>query len=171
MRLRRAGILATMWLNVAIPSAFSQLRNISPYSQDRIDLDATYFLLEDDGSAHFVWASEWTLYTSIDHAGRSALLLWRFKDGSSGYVPMAENIGEAGRSLGYRLSGTLSTLNDASGKPVQTLTRSNPPVRVELWLGKADDPGFAPETLVDKACSEPSGIEPGRAYHFGACKD
>lgn len=170
MRLRRAGVLAALWLNVAIPSAFPQLRNISPYSQDSINLDATYFILGDGGAADFGWASEWTLHTSIDHAGRPAMLLWRFRDGSTGYAQAAEDIGEAGKRLDYLLTSRASTLDDAGGKPFQPLTRSNPPMKIELWLGGADK-GFTPETLVDQACFEASDIEPDRAYHFGACRE
>jgi hypothetical protein len=157
-------------LNATSPAGFPQLRRISEYSQDRINTDQTYFVLSDTGAAVFGWASEWTIYTSMDHSEKSAMFLWHFKDGSKGYAQQAEDIGETGKTLGYLITGKSSNLENVRRKPIQPMTRSNYPVKVELWIGEVGEAGFSPEILIDTACVHQQSIEPNRTYYFSDCK-
>ena len=170
MRVDMVLAFLVFFLNFASPTGFSQLRNISEYSQDRINTDKTYFVSHDTGAADFGWASEWTLYSSIDYAEKSAMFLWHFKDGSKAYALQAEDIGNAGQGMGYLIAGKSSNLEDVRRKPVQPMTRDNYPVKVELWIGEVGETGFLPEILIDTACFDPQVIEPNRTYYFSSCK-
>ena len=170
MRLDMAMIFLAFLLNSASPAGFSQLRNISEYSRDRINTDNTYFVFHDTAAADFGWASEWTLYSSIDYEGKSAMFLWHFKDGSKAYARQAEDIGNTGQSLGYLIAGKSSNLEDVHGKPVQPMTRDNYPVKVELWIGEVGETGFSPKIRIDTACFDPQIIESNRTYYFSSCK-
>ena len=66
-------------LGAAAPSGFSQLRNLSEYSQDCIHPDKTYFVLHDTGAADFGWASEWTHTTANAFPDKAAILLWKLR--------------------------------------------------------------------------------------------
>ena len=170
MRFSRGTALVAFWFMVAGPAAFPQLRNASEYSQDRINTDGTYFVLRDEGAAEFGWASEWTMYSSMDYSEKCAMLVWHFREGSKGYAMQAEDIGETGRGIGYFISGKSSDLQDANRRPIQPMTRSNHPVKVELWIGEMAETGFSPKLLVDTACFDAKAIEPNRVYHFSPCK-
>jgi len=166
----RGTAILVLWFIAARATAFCQLRNASEYSQDRINTDGTYFVLRDEAAADFGWASEWTMYSSIDYSEKCAMLVWHFKDGTKGYSMQAEDIGETGRSIGYFISGKSSNLQGANSKPIQPMTRSNYPVKVELWIGEIGETGFSPKVLIDSACFDTKAIEPNRAYHFSMCK-
>jgi hypothetical protein len=169
MRLSMGAVVLAFLLNTASPAAFSQLRRISEYAQDRINADGTYFVLHDTGSADFAWASEWTLYSSLDYSGKPAMFVWHFKDGSKAYALQAEDIGEAGNTLEYLIAGKSSNLEDVHRKPVQPMTRINFPVKVELWLGEVGETGFSPKILIDTACLDAQSIEPNHTYYFSSC--
>jgi hypothetical protein len=158
-------------LNAISPPAFSQLRNISQYSQDRINTEQTYFVLHDTGVAEFGWASEWTHMTPLANEGKSAMFLWNFKDGSKAYSTQEQDVGEIGKSLGFLLTGKSSNLEDVHHKKIQLLTLNNYPVKVELWIGEiGDSAGFSPEVLGDAVCLDAPGIEHNRSYHFSSCE-
>jgi hypothetical protein len=170
MRFVRGAALLALCFMIARPAAFSQLRNTSEYSQDRINTEETFFVLHDQGAADFGWASEWTMYSSIDYEEKCAMLMWHFKDGSKGYAMQAKDIGETGRGIGYFISGKSSNLQDVNRKPIQPMTRSNYPVKLELWIGEIGETGFSPKVLIDTACFDGQAIQPNRAYHFSACR-
>jgi hypothetical protein len=169
MRLNMTVAFLAFFLNSASPAGFSQLRNISEYSQDRINVDKTYFVFHDTGAADFAWASEWTLYSSIDYAGKSAIFLWHFKDGSKAYAQQAEDIGNAGQTMGYLIASKSSNLEDVHRKPVQPMTRENYPIKVELWIGDVGETDFSPKILIDIACLDAQVIESNRIYYFSSC--
>jgi hypothetical protein len=164
-----AALLAFV-LSTANTSAFLQLRRVSEYEQDRINPEKTYFTLRDTGAADFGWASEWTMYTSIDHEEKSAILLWQFKDGSKGYTTLLKEIGEAGKTLQYMISGKASGVEDVYRKPILPLTLKNYPVKVEIWIGRIESTEYFPEILVDAACFNAPTIELNRTYYFSGCK-
>jgi len=170
MRLSMGAALLAFLMNAASPAGFSQLRRISEYTQDRINTDGTYFVLHDTGAADFGWASEWTLYSSVDYSEMSAMFVWHFKDGSKAYAQQVEDIGEAGKTLGYLIAGKSSSLEDVRRKPVQPMSRNNSPVKVELWIGEVGETGFSPKILIDMACVDAQSIEPNRTYYFSTCK-
>jgi hypothetical protein len=158
-------------LNGISQTAFSQLRNLSEYSQDRISTDKTYFVLQDTGKAEFGWGSEWTHMTVNANVDKSAMFLWYFKDGSKAYSLQAEDMGEIGKSSGFLLAGQSSNLEDIRRKKIQPLTRNNYPVKVELWIGKIDDStGFSLEIVGDAVCLDAPGIEYNHSYHFSSCR-
>ncbi len=161
-----------LFLMIAMrPSANSQLRNMSEYSQDRINLDKTYFVLHDNGAAEFVWASEWTHDTANAYDGKSAIFVWHFADGSKAYSQQGEGIGMIGRNAGFLLTDKASSLEDIHRNKIQPLTRSNFPVKVELWIGEiAEATGYKPENQGDEACLDASSIEYNKPYHFSDCK-
>jgi hypothetical protein len=170
MRLSIGAAFLAFLLNAASPAGFSQLRNISEYSQDRINTDETYFVLHDTGAADFGWASEWTLGSSVDYSEKSAMFVWHFKDGSKAYAQQAEDIGEAGIAMGYLIAGKSSNLEDVRRKPIQPMTRNNFPVKVELWIGEIGGAGFSPKILIDSACVDAQSVEPNHTYYFSSCK-
>jgi hypothetical protein len=158
------------FLYVMNPSGFAQLRNISEYSHDRLNPDKTYFILHDSGEAEFGWASEWTAETTLACEGKSAMLLWHFKDGMKAYSQVAEDVGNIGKNMGFLIAAKSSNLEDVHRKKIQPLIRNNYPVKVELWIGKIEDAaGFAPEILGDTVCLNAPSIEYKRSYHFSGC--
>jgi hypothetical protein len=169
-RLMRAASFAFL-LNVAIPSGFPQLRNLSEYSQDRINTDKTYFMLQEKDAADFVWASEWSHVTANAYPEKMAMFLWHFKDGSKAYSQQGDLIGDLGQMTGYLLTNQSANLEDVRRKKIQPLSRSNYPVKLELWIGVVENStGFTQEMLVDAACFDANSIEYNRPYHFANCK-
>ena len=157
-------------LNIVASSGFSQLRMPSPYSQDRINLGTTHFVLYDENKAGFEWASEWTQETARTYDNKSAVFLWHFKDGTKTYAKQGEFIGDFGMLRDYFATDKASELKDINGKPAQPMTLKNYPVKIELWIGTVDDKaGFTTETLVDSACFESDTIEYGHEYFFNSC--
>jgi len=155
--------------NAVASSGFSQLRMPSPYFQDRINWEATHFVLHDDNSAGFGWASEWTQETALTFDRTTAIFLWHFKDGSGAYAKQGDYISDFGMLRNYFAKEEASELKDGKGKPVQPMTLKNYPVKIELWIGTADETtGFTTETLVDAACFESDTIEYGNEYHFSS---
>ena len=62
------------------------------------------------------------------------------------------------------------SLKDIPGGPVQPMTLANYPVKIELWVGTAEDQkDFKPEILVDSLCFNEEKIEYGYAYYFYDC--
>jgi hypothetical protein len=161
-----------MLLISANPSGFSQLRNISPYSADRIQPDKTYFVLKDSNTAAFAWASEWTQGTVVDYSEKSVFFMWHFKDGSKAYSRHKGYFDEVGISIDFLLTTESGNLEGPKQTRIQPMTLNNFPVKIELWIGAFDEQtGFKPETRVDAACFEGQSIEYGRIYHFSVCKD
>ena len=158
-------------LSAAGSSGFSQLRNLSEYSQDCIQSDKTYFVLHDTGNADFGWASKWTHTTANAYPDKAAMFLWKFKDGSKAYAQQGDLIGDLGQATGYLITEHAENLEDVHRKKIQPMTASNYPVEVELWIGEiGDSAGFAPEILVDKACFDAPRIELNQAYYSSECK-
>ena len=164
-------IVFLVFLFTAVTSSgFSQLRMPSQYFQDRINPEATYFVLYDENRAGFGWASEWTQETARAYEGKTAIFLWHFKDGSKAYAKQGDNIGDFGMIKNYYAMDEASKLLDVKGKPVQPMTLENYPVRIELWIGTADaNTGFTTETLLDTVCFESRIIEYGQKYYFSSC--
>ena len=151
--------------------AFSQLRNTSPYVQDRINVENTWFVLYDSNEAGFGWASEWTQDTARTQAEKTALFKWHFKDGSVAYTRQGQYIGDLGMFLAYLLTDESENLKDIHGNPVQPLTLVNYPMKIELWMGAAGEHAdFKPEILVDSVCLNEGNIEYGYAYYFHDCR-
>ena len=169
MRLSTAAAFLAFILIATSTAGFSQLRQTSEYSQDRINADNTYFVFHDAGTADFGWASEWTLYSSIDYSEKPALFIWYFKDGSKAYSQQVEDIGRAGQDMGYLITGKSSNLEDVRRKPIQPMTSNNYPVKLELWIGEVANAGFSPKILIDAVCLDAQSIEPNRTYHFSGC--
>ena len=162
--------LVAFLVHAAVIAGFSQLRNVSEFSQDRINTEKTYFMLHDTGAAEFAWASEWTYATVDGNEEKAAMFLWRFKDGSTAYSKAAECIGDMGKSTGFLLTGQSTDLEDIHRKHVQPLSRNNFPVKIELWIGKiSDSSGYSPESLGEALCLGARSIEPNRKYQFSAC--
>ena len=158
-------------LSAANPYAFSQLRNLSEYSQDCIHSDKTYFVLHDTGIADFGWASQWTHTTANAYPDKAAMFLWKFKDGSKAYARQGDRIGDLGQATGYLVADHAATLEDVHRKEIQPMTIANYPVEVELWIGEiGDSTGFSPEMLADKACFDAPRIEFNRTYRSSECK-
>jgi hypothetical protein len=158
-------------LSAVIPQGFSQLRNNSDYSKDRINTDQTKFTLHENNTADFVWASEWTTSSAYEYSEKVIILLWHFKDGSKAYSRQGEILDDAGKTKSYLQIDKSSTLEDKNHGKIQPMTRTNYPVRVELWLGKVEDHnGFEPEVLGDSACFDAQSIEFNRPYTFSACR-
>jgi hypothetical protein len=163
--------LLAFLLSAAGPFGFSQLRNLSEYSQDCIHSDKTYFVLHDTGTAEFGWASKWTHTTANAFPDKAAMFLWKFKDGSKAYARQGDLIGDLGQATGYLVEDHAGSLEDVHRKKIQPMTASNYPVEVELWMGEiGDSTGFAPESLLDKACFDAPRIEANQTYHSTECK-
>jgi hypothetical protein len=170
MRLATRTVFLSFLLTAMSLSGFSQLRNLSEYSQDCINADKTYFIFRDSGAPEFGWASEWTHVTANATEGKSAIFLWHFRDGSKAYSLQAEDIGEIGKNSGYLLANKSFNLEDVHRKKIQPLTRNNYPVKVELWIGKIEnETGYTLEMQSDEACLNDSTIENNRTYHFSEC--
>jgi hypothetical protein len=169
---RIAGVISLLsLLNAVIPSALAQLRNISLYQRDRINIEKTYFILRDTGAAEFGWASEWTDTTANANIEKSAILLWHFKDGSKAYSLQIDDIGEIGKSTHYLLEEKSANLEDSRRKKIQPLTLANPPVKVELWIGKIDESsGYSLELSGDAVCFDAPKIEYNHSYRFSRCE-
>ena len=166
----RATCLAVI-LSTAIPAGIAQLRNLSEYSQDRINTDKTYFALKENDAADFGWASEWTHTSAYAYPEKAIMFLWNFKDGSKAYARQGYLLGDAGQSTRYLWTDRAANLEDVHRKKIQPMSKSNYPVKVELWIGEiGDSTGFSPETLVDAACFNAQGIEIGKSYHFADCQ-
>ena len=172
MHSRMRVVLLAVLLNMGSLFSFSQLRNNSPYERDRINTEQTKFTLHENNTADFVLASEWTHYTAYDYPEKVIIFVWHFKDGTKAYVRQGDVMDEAGKGRTYLMTDKSSTLEDKNHKKVQPMTRTNPPVKVELWLGKVDhQTGFETEMLVDTACFDAQSVEVNRAYSFSACHE
>ena len=161
-----------VFLIAASPSGFSQLRNLSEYTQDCIHISQTSFVLREKDSAEFQWASEWTHTTAYAYPDKKAIFIWKFKDGSKAYSHQGDFlIGDLGKATGYFITGQSANLEDAHGKKIQPMTAANYPVEFELWIGEIDDAtGYAPEMLLDRVCYEPQSIQLNSPQHFSRCK-
>jgi hypothetical protein len=154
----------------AAASGICQLRNLSNYGQDCINTDQTYFVLRDNGSAEFGWASEWTHLSANNFPDKMAMVIWHFKNGQKAYSRVIELLGDAGGSTGYFLTGKSADLQDVNGKSIQPMTLDNYPVKIELCLGDiVKSTGFSPDTLIDTACLESRKIDYNATYHFTQC--
>ena len=154
------------------PFANSQLRNLSQYTRDRINTAQTCFVLHDTGDAEYVWVSEWTHATAYAADGKSAILVWHFKDGSKAYSQQGKGVGEFGKTTGYLITDKSPDLEDLHRKKIQPLTRDNYPVKLELWIGEiVDSTGYAPEAKGDEVCFNAAAIEYNIPYHFSSCGD
>lgn len=163
--------ISALLLNFTAPWAFSQLWNISEYLQDRINADQTYFVLNETGAAEFAWASEWTNDTVQNNEDMAAMFLWHFKDGTKAYSLQEQFIGDIGKNAGFLRAAQSATLEDIHRKQIQPLTRSNYPIKVELWIGKVgDSTGFSPEFMGESLCLDAQSIEPNRKYYFSGCQ-
>jgi hypothetical protein len=170
MRLVAKASLLLFLMTAISSSGSSQLRNLSEYSQDRINADKTYFIIRDTDATEFGWASEWTHVTANATEDKSAIFVWHFKDGSKSYSLQAEDIGEIGKNSGYLLINKAPNLEDVHRKKIQPLSRNNFPVKVELWIGKIEnESGYTLEMLGDAACLKETTIENNRTYHFSEC--
>jgi hypothetical protein len=171
MRIFNGFACLALCLYTACLPGFSQLRNLSEYSQDCINREKTYFLLQEKDGADYGWASEWTHTTAYANPEKAIMFLWHFKDGSKAYTRQGDLLGDAGQSTGYLLCDQSANLQDASRKKIQPMSKTNYPVKVELWIGEiGDSNGFSPETLVDAACFSAQSIEFNRRYNFTDCK-
>ncbi len=158
-------------LTIAVPAGMPQLRNLSNYGQDCINVDQTYFALHDSGAAEFVWASEWTHLSANNFPEKMVMLIWHFRDGSKAYSRVIDQLGDAGGSTGYYLAGKATSLKDAHDKTIQPMTRENYPVKIELFVGDyTESKGYVPETLVDNACLVAQKIDINHQYFFTPCE-
>jgi hypothetical protein len=158
-------------LSAAGTSSFSQLRNLSEYSQNGIQFNQTGFVLREKDVADYHWTSQWTHVAANAYPDKKAMFIWHFKDGLKAYLQQGEYVGDMGQITGYLLTGQSVNLEDVHRKKIQPMTLSNYPVKVELWIGEIEDStGFAPEILVDRVCLDDQSIELNQAYHFSSCK-
>ena len=170
MRRTIRGTFFLVLLSALALSGFSQLRNLSQFTQDRINPERTYFILHENGSAEFSWASEWTHMTANAYEDKAAIFVWHFKDGSKAYAQQGSGIGEIGKNSGYLLVEKAGDLEDIHRKKIQPLTLNNYPIKIELWIGTIKDPAeYALETLGDEACFPPSKIEYNSTYRSAEC--
>ncbi len=172
MRYFITAFVMTVLLSMASPSGFAQLRNLSEYSHDCINVDQTVFVLREKDTAEFHWASEWTHTTAYAQPEKEAIFAWKFKDGSKAYSNQGDFIlGDLGKATGYLIIGKSANLEDINGKKIQPLTSANYPVELELWIGEIDgSTGYKPEHLLDKVCFEGSSISPDEPNHFSRCQ-
>jgi hypothetical protein len=167
--LRKVAYLLVFMIT-ALPLAHSQLRNHSPYDQDRINPEQTGFVLHDNGTVDFQWTSEWTETTAQSCNDEVAIFVWHFKDGTKAYSRQGELVADFGKSISYLLAQKSSTLEDASGNKIQPLTKNNYPIKVELWIGTVTEAkNYSPKSRVDYLCFPGSVIEPNHTYHFSEC--
>lgn len=162
----------TVLLCAAIPSGLSQLRNLSEYSVDCFHLNQTSFVLRDNETAEFRWASEWTHMTAYAHPEKKAIFIWKFKDGSKGYSNQGDFfIGDLGKAMGYLITGQSADLEDIQCKKIQPMSLSNYPVTLELWIGEIDESkGYVPEALLDRVCFDKQVIRLNEPNYFSRCK-
>ena len=171
MRCCKRALYFTILMSSIIPFANAQLRNMSEYTQDRINTEQTYFVLHDTGEAEYVWVSEWTHTTAYAADGKSAILVWHFKDGKKAYSQQGEGVGEFGKTTGYLITDTSRVLEDIHRNKIQPLSLVNYPVKIELWIGKIEDStGYAPEAKGDEACFKAPAIEYNIQWHFSSCR-
>ncbi|MDR1727545.1 MAG: hypothetical protein LBT74_06405 [Acidobacteriota bacterium] len=165
--------LSALALAAAPPAAHAQLRLISPYPYDRINQPGTGFTLQEGGGAEFAWSSEWTQLTAQSCMDEVAVFVWRFKDGTKAYSRAGEFIADFGRSMTYLQEQKAAGLEDVNHKPIQPLTKDNPPVRVELWAGDGGvTDRFDTQGLLDYACFDTSaGVEVGKGYTATDCPE
>ena len=148
----------------------SQLRYNSEYSQDRINTEETSFALRKSGAADYRCASEWTTATVQAYLNDTVVFLWHFKDGSKAFARQAEYVGDIGKLTDFLVCNQAATLEDKRGKKIQPLTRDNPPVRVEVWIGTfSEAEGYSPAMLIDKACVDLQDLEYDQVYRFKDC--
>jgi hypothetical protein len=153
-----------------VSPAISQLRMHSPYEQDRINPDQTGYILHDDGTADFLWASEWTELTAQSCTHEVALFVWHFKDGTKAYTRHRDYLTDFGKNSGYLLAQKSSALEDARGNSIRPLTKNNFPIKVELWIAEVGETKeYSLKAIVDYLCLTSSSIEPNRTYHFSDC--
>jgi hypothetical protein len=170
MRHCKRVVFLILLVGVLCPFASSQLRNFSEYNQDRINREQTGFVLYDTGKADYVWTSEWTHMTAYAADGKSAILVWHFKDGTKAYSQQGEGIGEFGKTTGYLIKNTSHELEDIDRNKIQPLTRDNYPVKIELWIGEIGDAtGYGPEFKGDEACFQAAAIDYDISYSFSEC--
>jgi hypothetical protein len=159
-------------MNCTIPFANGQLRNFSEYDWDRINTEQTHFVLHDTGEAEYIWVSEWNHRTAYAADGKSAIVVWHFKDGTKAYSQQGEGIGEFGKTTGYLISDEASHLEDNHRNRIQPLSLDNYPVKIELWIGEIEDStGYNPEAKGDEACFMETAIEYNISYHFSSCPE
>jgi hypothetical protein len=163
-------IFAAAWMTAVSAAGFCQLRLNSPYYEDRINTDHTYFVLYDSSSAYFVWTSEWTQPTVQRHYDKPAVFFWCFKDGTVAYSRQLERLEPVGKNLQYIQTSEAPDLLDARGNPTRPLTLENYPVKLELWItGATDDNPFSPLELIDTVCLGEQEIEYEYGYYFSEC--
>ena len=169
---RSIGIISIFFiLNAAVPLASGQLRLPSEYYSDRINIEQTYFVLYDAQTAGFGYSSEWTDATAYNFAAKNIILVWHFKDGSTAYSIMEHALGDLGQHTDYLVTEESGNLLDKSYRSIQPLTLENFPVKLELWIGAAEDQaGFNTEELIDTVCFGESAIEYGYGYYFSPCQ-
>jgi len=152
------------------PLADAQLRNMSQYDWDRINTEQTRFILHDTGEAEYFWVSEWNHSTAYAADGKSAIVVWHFKDGTKAYSEQGNGIGEFGKTRGYLISDTSSHLEDIHRNSIQPLSLDNYPVMIELWIGEIEEStGYNPEAKGDEACFTETAIESNISYYFSGC--
>ena len=172
MRCYRKHVCFMLLWGCMILSAHAQLRNFSEYNRDRINTDQTCFVLHQNGTAEYTWVSEWTHATAYAADGKSAILVWNFKDGSKAYSEQGQGIGEFGKTTGYLISDTSGSLEDIHGNRIQPLSPDNYPVKIELWIGEIDDAtGYKPEAKGDEACFQSTALAYDNSYYFSDCSD
>lgn len=172
MRHCKIAVFLMFLVSILSPFANSQLRNFSQYNRDRINTDQTRFVLHDTGEAEYVWVSEWNHATAYAYDGKSAIVVWHFKDGTKAYSQQGEGVGEFGKTTGYLITDTSPYLEDIHRKKIQPLTRDNIPVKIELWIGEiVDSTGYVPEFKGDEACFQAAAIEYEISYYFSECGD
>ena len=158
-------------LNTASLLGFSQLRNLSPYDRNCINREKTYFQLTENNVADFGWASEWTHTAAYAYPEKMIMFVWSFRDGSKAYARQGDLLGDTGQSTGYLLQDQSAALEDAQRKKIQPMSKTNYPVKVELWLGEIGDSiGFSPEILVDAACFNAQSFDYNHRNSFVNCQ-
>ena len=163
--------LISFLLLVAVSAGFSQLRSPSEYNRDGINLDNTYFTLNESDQAVYGYASQWTQTTARTYEDKDAFFKWYFKDGSTAYIRQGEYVGDIGMITKYLLTDESENLFDDQGKAVQPMTLSNYPIKVELWMGAPEEhAGFDQEILVDAVCNDQNDIQYGNLYYFFPCQ-
>ena len=171
MRYFMGAALLAFFLCTGFPSGFSQLRYNSEYTQDRINTDQTSFMLQNSGTAEYHCASEWTTATVQGYLNDTVVFLWHFRDGAKAYARQVEYVGDIGKLTEFLTVNKTSVLEDKQGKKIQPMTRDNPPIRVELWIGEfTSSAGYSTGTLIDKACFDTQTIEFNQSYHFAQCR-
>lgn len=166
----RNSVFLLIFLLTAIPPAIAQLRMHSPYDQDRINPELTRFTLHDSNGAEFEWTSEWTEMTAQSCTDEAAIFIWHFKDGTKAYSRQGDLVTDFGKNQAYKLSQKSSDLEDENHNRIQPLTKTNFPIKIELWVGTTGEAtGYSPKARIDYLCLETKEIEADRTYHFTDC--